>query len=198
MSHATNPSQSGMPGSKLIKIRLALKGRPVQSYTFDKDVITVGRSPDCDIVLDNAGVSRNHVRIVQTPGGYYEVEDLGSSNGTFVNDTQVQREYLMNNDVVRVGKFTMWVNYETDRRESPANLHRPDPGAYSSTTVLSTNEIQSMMEKERDLKPDLRVVGNPQPARGSSPSHEMLGMVALVALVTGAVIGAGAAWIILR
>jgi pSer/pThr/pTyr-binding forkhead associated (FHA) protein len=95
--------------SRLLKIRVSLKGRPVKSYTFQQDVVTVGRSPEADIFLDNPGVSRNHVKLEMTTKGMYAAEDMGSANGTFLNDQLIKREFLMNNDVLRVGKYTLWM-----------------------------------------------------------------------------------------
>ena len=85
-------------------------------------------------------------------------------------------------------------------RESPADDPRHvDPTAYAGTTILSMTDIERMMTKDKASQPELRVVEHAAPGpAGTSVSREMLGVVALVALITGAVIGAGAAWIILR
>ena len=63
---------------------------------------TVGRSPDCDIVLEADGVSREHARFVMS-GGRVVVEDLESRNGTFVNDEKIERRALRSGDHVRLG-----------------------------------------------------------------------------------------------
>ncbi|MEO5617721.1 MAG: FHA domain-containing protein [Candidatus Eisenbacteria bacterium] len=63
---------------------------------------TVGRSPDCDIVLDEDGVSREHARFLMG-GGRVVVEDLESRNGTFVNEERVERRALRTGDRVRLG-----------------------------------------------------------------------------------------------
>jgi pSer/pThr/pTyr-binding forkhead associated (FHA) protein len=63
---------------------------------------TVGRSPDCDIVLDADGVSREHARFLMS-GGRVVVEDLESRNGTFVNDERVEKRALLSGDRVRLG-----------------------------------------------------------------------------------------------
>ena len=137
-----------MSGKRLLKIRLSLKGRPIKTFTFNKEVITVGRNPEADIFLDNPGVSRDHLKLEMTSRGFYAVEDLGSANGTFLNDQPIKREYLMNNDVVRVSKFSLWVNYEEDRRSlSPSG--RTHPHAFEGTTVLSTDELEEMMHLEQ-------------------------------------------------
>ena len=104
-----------MPDHDLIKLRLSLMGRPVRNYTFTKPVISVGRDPSADVYVDNPGVSRDHFRLERVEGGEYQVVDLGSANGTFVNDQMVNSSVVHNNDVVRFGKYTLWVGYESDR-----------------------------------------------------------------------------------
>ncbi len=65
--------------------------------------IKLGRAADNDIVVPDLLASRRHAEVWRTPGGEWEVVDLGSHNGTFVNDTRVTRATLRTNDVVAVG-----------------------------------------------------------------------------------------------
>ena len=69
---------------------------------------TVGREPDNEVVVSQPGVSRNHARIVQAEGGYL-LSDLGSSNGTFVNDQRVMDEayLLQDGDRIRLGSIEL-------------------------------------------------------------------------------------------
>jgi len=140
-----------MSGSKLMKIRVSLKGRPIKSYTFNQDVIMIGRNPEADIFLDNPGISREHLRLEMTSRGFYAAEDLGSANGTYLNDQPIKREYLMNNDVVRIGKFSLWVSYEEDRRESEESIH-PQASTFEGTTVLSADELEGMMTTAKETE----------------------------------------------
>jgi hypothetical protein len=151
-----------MSGKRLLKIRLSLKGRPIKTFTFNKEVITVGRNPEADIFLDNPGVSRDHLKLEMTSRGFYAVEDLGSANGTFLNDQPIKREYLMNNDVVRVGKFSLWVNYEEDRRTLSAS-GRLHPQVFEGTTVLSTDELEVMMHQVQESDADAPALPQPEP-----------------------------------
>ena len=71
----------------------------------------VGRALDCAIRTDDAMVSRKH-SMIRMEGGRYVVEDLGSSNGTHVNDVRVTKQPLAHNDVVRCG--SLWLRYVED------------------------------------------------------------------------------------
>src|SRR5262252_4518700 len=81
------------------------------------DPVWVGRAMECAIRTDDAMVSRKH-SMVRLEGGRYFVEDLGSSNGTHVNDVKVQRQALNHNDVVRCG--SLWLRYIEDGPIVPA------------------------------------------------------------------------------
>lgn len=140
-----------MSGSKLMKIRVSLKGRPIKSYTLQQDVIMIGRSPEADIFLDNPGISREHLRLEMTSRGFFAAEDLGSANGTFLNDQPIKREYLMNNDVIRIGKFSLWVSYEEDRRGTEVPHASPGP-VFEGTTVLSAEELEGMMTTSKEVE----------------------------------------------
>ncbi|NNF06252.1 MAG: FHA domain-containing protein [Candidatus Eisenbacteria bacterium] len=190
-----------MSDSKVIKIRLSLKGRPMRTFTFNKTSISVGRDPNSDIFLDNPGVSRDHLKIEQTPGGYYAVEDLGSANGTFVNDNQVQREYLMNNDVVRVGKFSLWISYQEDKRGDAASGTPVSANTYEGTTVLSVSELDEMMTKvaETDAEPpQLQVIqgSNQEEKPSAAVRSELMLPTTLMAFAAGAIVGAAVMWFV--
>jgi chromosome segregation ATPase len=68
--------------------------------------IVIGRHPDCDLVSDDTSVSRRHC-IISYEGGHYRVADLGSANGTQVNDARVTRKNLTSRDMVRCGNLLL-------------------------------------------------------------------------------------------
>ncbi len=70
---------------------------------------TLGRGPRADFVLDAALVSRAHCRLV-VANGELVVENLGSTNGTFVNDRAVERSTLKNGDRIRAGRVELTVS----------------------------------------------------------------------------------------
>jgi len=81
------------------KLLLKFNSAVIKDIPLDKDRLTVGRSPDNDIVIDNPAISSRHCKI-SLEGGTYYVEDLDSTNGTYVNEKRVKKAGLHNNDVV--------------------------------------------------------------------------------------------------
>ena len=74
---------------------------------LEGDQITIGRDPANSITINDAEISRRHARLTYQ-GGKYVLEDLGSTNGTFVNGIRVQGEQpLANGDSLRFGAVTM-------------------------------------------------------------------------------------------
>ncbi len=76
------------------------------AYPLFDDVQTIGRGPENSIVIDDRSVSSSHARLVSTPEGH-RLEDLGSSNGTFVNGKRIESVVLHDKDRIRLGKMFM-------------------------------------------------------------------------------------------
>lgn len=85
---------------------LKLGDTVVQRYVFDKDIISIGRSRDNDVVVDNLSVSRNHARL-RRQNGKFILTDLNSANGTYVNNVRVSKTEIVDNDVITLGKHTI-------------------------------------------------------------------------------------------
>jgi FHA domain/zinc-ribbon domain len=66
----------------------------------------VGRSPECDIFLDDVTVSRRHAEIVRE-GDEFTIRDLGSLNGTYVNRQRIETTTLADDDEVQIGKYRL-------------------------------------------------------------------------------------------
>ena len=75
-----------------------------RKYDLGEDDLIIGRSSKCDVEVDQDSVSRNHAR-VKHDGSRVLVKDLGSTNGTFVNDEQIDGEHrLRNGDLIKIGR----------------------------------------------------------------------------------------------
>jgi sigma-B regulation protein RsbU (phosphoserine phosphatase) len=67
----------------------------------------IGRSTSCDVVIDSRDVSRRHARLYQDPAGTWIVEDLNSSNGTFVNGERITSSAISLEDVIEIGPASL-------------------------------------------------------------------------------------------
>ena len=81
-------------------------GRAGETYAIERDRLTIGRSPDCDVFLDDVTVSRRHALLVRREHGY-AIEDQGSLNGTYVNRRRVDSKTLEDGDEVQIGKYKL-------------------------------------------------------------------------------------------
>lgn len=92
------------------KLVLKHEGVHLRTYPLTGEVISLGRKADNDIQVDDAAVSGHHARFVKRPSEYLEghfdvyVEDLGSTNGTRVNEATVERQLLKHGDTIGIGK----------------------------------------------------------------------------------------------
>lgn len=81
-------------------------GRAGERFALSGERTLVGRSPECDVFLDDVTVSRRHAELVQH-GERFTIRDLGSLNGTFVNRRRVESVELHDDDEVQVGKYRL-------------------------------------------------------------------------------------------
>ena len=81
-------------------------GRSDEAVPLTSERVTIGRSPDCDIFLDDITVSRLHAVVVEREDGVW-LQDQQSLNGTFVNRKRVEEARLGDADEVRVGRYRL-------------------------------------------------------------------------------------------
>ena len=87
----------------------AVEGQPTlvvsdgRAFRMVKPTLTIGRLPECELVLDDPGASRQHARIRRTESGFV-ITDLGSTNGTLVNGRQIQEQALQDGDTITIGE----------------------------------------------------------------------------------------------
>ena len=81
-------------------------GRAGEVFKVAGDRMTIGRSPDAEVFLDDVTVSRNHALLVRRRDGLY-VDDLGSLNGTYVNRRRIESHKLGSGDELQVGKYKL-------------------------------------------------------------------------------------------
>src|SRR6476659_640157 len=81
-------------------------GRAGESFTLDDERISIGRTPDAGVFLDDVTVSRNHALLVRRNEGLY-IDDLGSLNGTYVNRRRIESHQLQDGDEIQIGKYKL-------------------------------------------------------------------------------------------
>jgi len=92
----------------VMRLVISLDGKVLEAVPLLKPRTTIGRRAYNDIVIDHLGVSGEHAAVVQSPQGL-RVEDLQSTNGTYVNDQAVEQQLLRPGDVIGVGRFRLLV-----------------------------------------------------------------------------------------
>ena len=130
----------------MAKLILKFDNRELRECALDAYPISIGRLPDNTIVVDNPAVSGRHARVFRE-GEHYVVEDLKSTNGTFVNEKPIARHTLVDGDVMLVGKhsltFSLHGGDETPVAPRAAGAYVQDIGG---TLVLDTMRQKSLLE----------------------------------------------------
>ncbi len=98
----------------MLKILIKLKNRELKTIETDKALLTIGRNENNDIYINNLGISKKHAKIVRQ-GDTYILEDLGSTNGTFLNDKRVKKASLASHDTITIGKYTFLLSIDEQR-----------------------------------------------------------------------------------
>ena len=95
----------------MTELRLRLQQENTErTVTVNQDVFTIGRLPECDLCLPYVGVSRWHARLVKTAAGVWTIEDMGSKNGTQLNDRVViSPQQIRHGDTIWLGDVSVLV-----------------------------------------------------------------------------------------
>ena len=100
-----------------MQIVVKLNDSVVRQVESDKSEVTIGRDPEADIQIDNISVSRIHAKIVKG-SNYYLLQDMNSTNGTFVNGKRVEQKYIKEDDEITIGKHTVMVDINNYQKKS--------------------------------------------------------------------------------
>ena len=118
----------------MARLILSLDGQTLAEYNMTKERYTVGRLPDNDIRIDNAAVSGHHSLIINILNDSF-LEDLNSTNGTYVNGKLIKKHALQNGDVITVGRHQLrYVDSAADGEEQDE---------FAQTMVLSKSDMAS-------------------------------------------------------
>ena len=123
----------------MLEITLLLNDKVLATYETGNEDVTIGRNADSDIRIDNLAVSGRHARVRKILNTYL-IEDLKSTNGTFVNEKKIDRYELLDGDQVIIGKHALIFHIRTDKNA---------PFDAEKTMVLDTRKQRELLDKNR-------------------------------------------------
>ncbi len=135
-----------------------------QEVSLTKETTTIGRKPSNDVHIDNLSVSGSHARIITILEDSF-LEDLGSTNGTYVNGKLIKKHALINDDIITLGKFQMTYfnsggstggdqDFEQTMVISPGEKGMPETAAGSKAIDASVQKISQAMARDNpDTQP---------------------------------------------
>jgi len=116
----------------------------IEKIVTEKPRISIGRTSDNDIVLDNRGVSRKHALIECQSDDYMVLIDNDSLNGTFLNDRKITEENLNNKDRISIGKYELVFNFDNQKENKFSDL--------DGTMVLQTKAHKKRVEADKSQR----------------------------------------------
>ena len=122
------------------KLVVSLDGVVIKEVQITKDKTTLGRRPYNDIVIDNLAVSGEH-SVLQMVGADVFIEDLNSTNGTYINGKAVKKQLLAHNDTVEIGKYK--IKYIVDEGVDYEKTMVLKPGSLSGQSGVGSGSMGS-------------------------------------------------------
>ena len=175
----------------MAKLTLSLEGHVLNEYALDKERIAIGRRPTNDIHIDNLAMSGLHATLL-TIGNDSFLEDLASTNGTYINGKSIKKHLLQHGDVIELGKYQL--KYENEKLLSKAGsesstgfektiMLKPSPNRQIANNLVQHRPEVSVAEPPKAIlnqviKPTLNVtpisLGNLQVLNGSSTGRQLV------------------------
>jgi len=159
------------------KLTLQFEGRLLKEYSVGVG-LTIGRSPDNAVIIDNPAVSGHHARVYSESGAVI-LEDLNSTNGTFVNGEPTSRRVLRSGDVLLVGKHQLVFQHTQEWSAPPPQLPALDDTVYLDTkqhralrASLEDARTQAAQARQTPKAPAPRRIGVLQVIAGQSEQTE--------------------------
>ncbi len=138
----------------MAKLVLSFNGGVVKEYELDKEILSIGRKPDNDIHIDNLAVSGTHAKILTILNDSF-IEDLGSTNGTYIAGNKISKHALQNGESIVIGKHELkYVNANAESEEGDFEktmIIRPDTEGMPETEEADKDIEKSIGEIAADL-----------------------------------------------
>ncbi len=138
----------------MARLVLSLDGQVMAEYNMNKERYTIGRLPDNDIRIDNAAVSGHHSLIINILNDSF-LEDLNSTNGTYVNGKLIKKHALQHGDVITVGHHQLRFVEDDEQQDE-----------FEKTMVIQPSARP--VEKLRTAVEESQIEGEPQPAAAAA------------------------------
>ena len=124
-----------------LTLSIYIDGSPEQTRNVAQDQLILGRLPECDVYLPYSEISRRHCQFRRIAEGKWRVEDLGSTNGTLVNQVRIEKPVLIkNSDIVQFGNVTIKVGLVSNSSvASPAVPSVPQEQSNTETKTILRN-----------------------------------------------------------
>ncbi|HEX2328495.1 MAG TPA: FHA domain-containing protein [Candidatus Angelobacter sp.] len=158
----------------MAKLYLKFDQSVLKEITLSQASTTIGRLPDNGVQIDNLAVSGHHARITWEKD-HYEIEDLGSLNGTYINNERVGKAKLRHCDVVKIGKHE--IEFKGDGPAPVAAIQAktgPSIPKLENTVLLDTRQAQEM-HAAKSSAPMATAM-----AAAATPAKERIGMLSVV------------------
>ncbi len=120
------------------KIIIKFNNEVIDHIDLKQGDMKIGRKPGCEIMIDNLAISGEHANIF-TVGEDSFIQDMGSTNGTFVNNKKITKHHLKNGDAVVIGKHTLVFLTESLRAREPED--------FAKTVIISPTPREPMEPK---------------------------------------------------
>jgi len=151
------------------QLKIYKEAELVRELELEKDSYTIGRDPRCDIPLEDNFISRRHARIQKSESGWV-LEDLGSTNGTFIGKKRVTRQKLSGGEEIGMGPFR--INFL--EAPPPFEPTRVAPAGESTGKTEGRDKIPEIPSEVLEGKPGLLLLG-PENLRRFFPLPEKPG-----------------------
>jgi pSer/pThr/pTyr-binding forkhead associated (FHA) protein len=158
------------------KLTLQFEGRVLKEFEVGNSV-TIGRLPDNAVVIDNPAVSGHHAHVFRE-GDDVIVEDLKSTNGTFVNDQHVYRHALRDGDAMLIGKHVLLYTSDTGvaAHATPASM-----AALGDTVYLDTKKHRALLASLRAARAEADQAVGALPTVSAPPAGNGTGVLRVLA-----------------
>ena len=146
----------------MARLILSLDGQVLAEYNMTKERYTVGRLPDNDVRIDNAAVSGHHGLIINILNDSF-LEDLNSTNGTYVNGKLIKKHALTHGDVITIGHHHL--------RFVDSQVESSEQDEFERTLVIQPGHVNESRLKAATEAAAAAAAAAPAPARSSAPAQ---------------------------